>query len=149
MPPTSRFVLDNDKLICRQSRDGIPAPPNSSPSAPTSRAACARHRLGRKTADRHYTLMGRFDRMQTELNDITTRIFRLHDAHTLLPAATLSAVIADVARASSLCRALCTAVFTQTTSRAFTFLHDATSAVSEARDAFLRPLVDPRVFFRG
>ncbi|KAJ7205737.1 hypothetical protein GGX14DRAFT_644239 [Mycena pura] len=57
----------------------------------TSRAACARHRLGRKTADRHHALMGRFDRMQTELNDITTRILRLHDAHTLLPAATLSA----------------------------------------------------------
>ncbi|KAJ7773864.1 hypothetical protein B0H16DRAFT_1684839 [Mycena metata] len=72
----------------------------------SSRAACARYRLGRKTADRHNALMRRFDRLRRDLTEHNTTILRLYDTHTILPPSILANVIHDVERASSLYRTL-------------------------------------------
>ncbi|KAJ7737940.1 hypothetical protein B0H16DRAFT_1465965 [Mycena metata] len=72
----------------------------------SSRAACARYRLGRKTADQHNALMRRFDRLRRDLTELNTTIIRLYDTHTILPPSILANVIHDVERASSLYRTL-------------------------------------------
>ncbi|KAJ7148491.1 hypothetical protein C8R43DRAFT_1194657 [Mycena crocata] len=75
----------------------------------TSLAACARYRIGRKTAIRHRTLMRRLDGIQKDLITLNTHILHLLHTPTILPPGLLAAVIHDVERASSLCRGLSTA----------------------------------------
>ncbi|KAJ7032517.1 hypothetical protein C8F04DRAFT_654082 [Mycena alexandri] len=48
----------------------------------TSRAACARFRLGRKPADRHRALMRRFDRVQKQLTTLNNDIQSTSSAYT-------------------------------------------------------------------
>ncbi|KAJ7032350.1 hypothetical protein C8F04DRAFT_1235486 [Mycena alexandri] len=76
----------------------------------TSRAACARHRLGRKTADRHHALTRRFARLRKELIELNTNITRLHDTHAILAPTIIASVIHHAERASSLYRTLRAAV---------------------------------------
>ncbi|KAJ7044642.1 hypothetical protein C8F04DRAFT_1388977 [Mycena alexandri] len=76
----------------------------------TSRAACARHRLGRKTADRHHALTRRFARLRKELIELNTNITRLHNTHAILAPTIIASVIHHAERASSLYRTLRAAV---------------------------------------
>ncbi|KAJ7939069.1 hypothetical protein B0H13DRAFT_1851240 [Mycena leptocephala] len=72
----------------------------------TSRAACARYRLGRKTAIRPRALMRRLDCVQKHLIMLHKNLLHLLDTRTLLSPAAFASVIHDVERASSLCRSL-------------------------------------------
>ncbi|KAJ7159439.1 hypothetical protein C8R46DRAFT_1108292 [Mycena filopes] len=72
----------------------------------TSHAACARHRLGRKTADRHSALMRRCDRFHRNITELKTTIIHHYDTHTILPPSVLATVIQTAERASSLYRTL-------------------------------------------
>ncbi|KAF7368383.1 hypothetical protein MVEN_00160100 [Mycena venus] len=74
--------------------------------SPTSHAACARYRLGRKAAVRHRTLTKCLDAVQKHLSQLHTHILHLLESPTLLPSATMASVIHDVECASSLCCAL-------------------------------------------
>ncbi|KAJ7751433.1 hypothetical protein B0H16DRAFT_831817, partial [Mycena metata] len=96
MPPIARWDPRAAKFLAIRASQ----PPVS------SRAACARYRLGRKTADRHNALMRRFDRLRRDLTELNTTILRLYDTHTILPPSILANVIHDVERASSLYRTL-------------------------------------------
>ncbi|KAK7041095.1 hypothetical protein R3P38DRAFT_2893154 [Favolaschia claudopus] len=71
----------------------------------TSRAACARYRLGRKTATRHYKLLRQLEHAQKHLTALCESVSLLH-TRTLnfLANSPASGVIHDVERASSLCR---------------------------------------------
>ncbi|KAJ7035439.1 hypothetical protein C8F04DRAFT_1258987 [Mycena alexandri] len=115
----------------------------------TSRAGCARFRLGRKPADQHRALMRRFDRVQKQLTTLNNHILRLHDIHILLPPAALTVVIQDAARASSLCRTLCAAFAAHTIPGASILPLGLAPALLGALDASPRPLVDPDGFFGG
>ncbi|KAJ7182140.1 hypothetical protein C8R46DRAFT_1069293 [Mycena filopes] len=116
----------------------------------TSRAACARHRLGRKTADRYRALARRLDRVQKELSEQNTRT--IDTLHTLaLPLATLTHFIHDAVhdaeRASSLCRTLRAAIAAHSIPRRSALPFDIASARLVAPNASPRPLVEPGGFF--
>ncbi|KAJ7142189.1 hypothetical protein C8R46DRAFT_1071413 [Mycena filopes] len=96
MPPIARWNPRAAKFLAIRAS----LPPVS------SRAACARHRLGRKTADRHDALMRRYVRLRRHLTELNTTIIRLYDTHTILPTPVLANVIHAAERASSLYRTL-------------------------------------------
>ncbi|KAK7034168.1 hypothetical protein R3P38DRAFT_2518893 [Favolaschia claudopus] len=64
---------------------------------------CARYRLGRKTATRHYKLLRQLEHAQKHLTALCQSISLLH-TRILLPADFPASVIHDVKRTSSLCR---------------------------------------------
>jgi len=106
--------------------------------SPTSHAACARHRLGRKAAVQHRALTKRLDVIQKHLSQLHTHILHLLDSPILLPPATIASVIHDVARASSLCRTLSAAGPSHT-------IHRPHSSVSTPLHGRLKPTTPPCV----
>ncbi|KAJ7480517.1 hypothetical protein B0H11DRAFT_1242311, partial [Mycena galericulata] len=106
----------------------------------TSRAACARYRLGRKTATSHRTLTRRLDRFQKQLETLKKHLLHILDTRTLLSPAALTSVIHDVERASSLCRSLKAATFPHTIPGDLSSL----SSLSTLLHGLLRPSTSPR-----
>ncbi|KAJ7228371.1 hypothetical protein GGX14DRAFT_554470 [Mycena pura] len=104
----------------------------------TSRAACARYRLGRKTAITHRTLTRQLDCVRKQLETLEKHLLHILDTRTLLSPVALTSVIHDVECASSLCRSLNAATFPHTIPRDL-------SSLSTLLHGLLRPATSPRV----
>ncbi|KAJ7099040.1 hypothetical protein C8R43DRAFT_1168103 [Mycena crocata] len=140
MPPISRRDYRAARFRAIRSRQ----PPL------TSLAACARYRIGRKTAIRHCTLMRRLDGIQKDLIILNTHILHLLlHTPTILPPGVLAAVIHDIECASSLYRSLSTAGSPHNTigfsSSLSTLLHSSLKLTTPPS----APSSMPAVFFGG
>ncbi|KAJ7853650.1 hypothetical protein B0H14DRAFT_2757898 [Mycena olivaceomarginata] len=74
----------------------------------TSRAACARYRIGSRSIRAHIALSKRLDFIEKRLQQLNARLLLFLDSTTLIPFAALTSIahdIHDIQRASSLCRA--------------------------------------------
>ncbi|KAJ7309357.1 hypothetical protein DFH08DRAFT_899568 [Mycena albidolilacea] len=83
----------------------------------TSRAACARYRIGSRSIRAHIALSKRLDCIEKRLQQLNTRLLLFLDFTTLIPFAALTSIahdIHDIQRASSLCRARAAANCTHT-----------------------------------